>query len=107
MTSLGGFSPHEHVLVRFRDDPEILHHRWILKVTPNGKVWVATPDREVWKTDLQVGEKYAHLIPWSGQRMPSHIRRAQAYIDKDSELGRFTEQEYRTLVDKCSPAKEG
>ncbi len=73
--------------MRFKDDPELYHHRWILKVTPTGKVWVARPDREVWKTDLQVGDNYSHLLPFSGQRMPSHIRRAQAYIDRDSEGG--------------------
>ncbi len=92
--------------MRFRDDQELFHHRWILKVTPSGKVWPATPDREIWKTDLQVGDKYAHLIPFSGQRMPSHLRRAQAYIDRVSELGWFAEQEFQDLVDTCEPKKK-
>ena len=65
------------------------------------------PDREVWKTDLQVGPKFQQVIGFSGQRMPSHIRRAQAYIDKDSELGRFTKQEYRTLVHKVLAGEGG
>ncbi len=89
--------------MRFKDDPELLHHRWILKICASGKVWAATPDREVWKTDMQIGAKYSQLLPFSGQRMPSHIRRAQAYIDRDTEFGRFTEDEFVELVAKCDP----
>ena len=35
-----------HVLVRFKDDPLLLHHRWVIKKMKNGKHWVVTPDRE-------------------------------------------------------------
>ncbi len=93
-TSTGGFKVRDHVLVRFRDDPELYHHRLVLKGAASGKV-VATPDREVWKSYLRVGDKHVHLLPFSGQRVPSRIRRAMAYLHRDTEVGRFTDEEFQ------------
>ena len=96
------FEPPAHVLVRFKDDDVLLHHRWILKVSKDGRsYWVATPDREVWKTRLRLGDKYAQIVPFSGTRLPGKVRRAETYMDKDSELGPFRANEYRALLKKC------
>ena len=44
--------PRESVLVRFVDDPVLLHERILLE-RENGDVWkVATPDREIQQIDF-------------------------------------------------------
>ena len=107
MTSMK-FKARGHVLVRFRDDPVLLHHRWVLKrVGKRSRYWVATPDREVWLTKLEVGDKYSEIVPFSGTRMPEKVRRRDVHCDKDSDEGAFDEDEFEALLEDVRDAGGG
>ncbi len=67
----------EHVLVRFKDDPELLHQRWVIRSCGDGRYWVVTPVRDIWCTRLRLGRTYEQIVRFSGIRLPSHVRRRE------------------------------
>ena len=95
------FRPLGHVLVRFKDDPVLLHHRLLLRQGPGAKWVVATPDRDVWCVDLVVGELFSEIVSYDGARLPTGIRSDKAYRDKDSEEGVFSPSDIQELVEEA------
>ena len=93
---------HAHVLVRFSDDRELLHHR-VLVGTVRGKLheyfWL-TPQRDVVKVDLQ-GANIVEIIPITGTRCSNGVRKRDCYLDVHSERGPFSRAELRAIDRPC------
>lgn len=53
--------PQDHVLVRFKDDPELLHWRCILHCVGGNRCIVVTPDRDVQEAVLEIGGTYTEI----------------------------------------------
>ena len=79
----------KHVLVRFKGDPVLLHHRVVVGVSERG-VAVISPDRVVHLVRLQLGDRYDRIVNWDGSRLPRGITSKQCYRDRDSKRGKFT-----------------
>lgn len=99
----------DRVLVRFRDDPAPIHERIVVAVHRGDEVSVMTPDREVHRTSLSAGGRYAEVIPWAKhlQRLPAGYRQKDSYLAKHSALGRSEEAELtQAIVEHAAPAGE-
>lgn len=91
----------DNVLVRFVDDPELYHWRGILRCNYGDDCYVVTPDRDVERTVLEVGEKYSHVKRMEGGRLPARVREDDTYLPKHSDRGAFSNDEMRALVQKA------
>ena len=98
------FAARAHVLVRFKDDPALAHHRVILAVdpaAPHRVVWAAL-DRDIWivKLEREPGGQFVEIERWAGPgaRLPSGWRKRESYLAEHSSLGNFTPAEVELLV---------
>ena len=89
----------EHVLVKYERDPELYHHRWVLRRESGRKYWVASPDRDVFLMDLSV-PPLREMVGFTGRRCPRGISRKDCYLDVHASLGAFMEQEFQNLVSR-------
>ena len=92
----------ERALVRYKDDPTLLHCRIVLDCKEGNLCKVATPDRDINETKLEAGSTFSEVLRMVGGRLPRHIRERDTYLPKHSEHGEFTEQE---LLELCNKAK--
>lgn len=86
----------ERALVRFKDDPALLHCRVILCCDGGNLVKVATPDRDINETRLETGPVYSEV-----GRLPAGFRKNQTYLLEHSAQGEFTPAELLTLTQKA------
>ena len=85
-------------LVRFRDDPALLHWRMVLISHEGDSVTVVTPDRDVEDTALSPGDIYLDVRRMDGGRLPRGVRERDTYLPKHSPEGEFSPDEIRRLV---------
>ena len=89
---------HEHVLAIYADDPDLWHHRVILKaIKDSDLVVVGTPDRDVYSDEIVIGEKFKAILVWDGVNPPKAFKRRFLYLDTDSAIGRFSQHEFERL----------
>lgn len=81
------------MLVRFKDDPDLLHGRVVLLCRHGNLVKVLTPDRDINETVLEVGETYTEIRHMDGNKLPSGVRERDTYLAKHSDRGEFTHAE--------------
>lgn len=92
------------MLVIYADDPDLWHHRVILKVMKDSDhVVVGTPDRDVYCDRIAIGEKFKSITLRDGINPPKAFKRRSLYLDTDSAIGRFSQRE----LDKLSSVAEG
>lgn len=94
-------------LVRFADDPQLLHWRGILHVTEGDKVVVVTPDRDIEVTELAVGSTYTEVKRYDNSRLPAGVRERDTYMPKHSYEGNIGVDEFRKLVQQGAPLVDG
>ena len=75
----------ERVLVRFKDDPNLLHGHAVLICHEGNRCSVVTPDRDIYDTVLEVGDIYADVKRMTGGRLPGGVRERDTYMAKHSE----------------------
>lgn len=90
--------PQDVALVRFADDPSLLHWRCVLHCSEGDEVTVVAPDRDVENTTLVVGSKYTEIKRMFGNRLPSRVREDDTYLPRHSDQGDFDHEELRKLV---------
>lgn len=66
--------PQDHVLVRFKDDPELLHWRCILHCVGGNRCIVVTPDRDVQEAVLEIGGIYIEIKRMVDGRLFGRVR---------------------------------
>ena len=88
----------ESALVRFRDDPALLHWRTVLVCLEGDRCSVATPDRDINDTNLEVGDVFSEVIRLDGERLPRRVRERDTYLPRHSGAGDFGVDEVRSLV---------
>lgn len=88
----------ERALVRFKDDPTLLHCRIVLCCDGGNLVKVVTPDRDINETRLEVWDTYSEVIRLDGGRLPGGIRKNQTYLPEHSPDGEFTPEELLGLT---------
>ena len=90
----------EHALVRFADDPELLHHRIVTGKNEKVMFWV-TPDRDI-KLAVDVDDNDSsgilELRRYNGSRLPTGVTAAEAYRDKDADTGKYSAEEIQEMV---------
>ena len=89
--------PQDGVLVRFRDDPDLLHYRLVLLCTGGDHCYVATPDRDINEVDLVEGNMFSELRRMHLGRLPRGIREGDTYLPKHSPQGDFAQEEVLQL----------
>ena len=90
--------PQDNVLVRFNDDPALLHWRIVLLCVGGNECYVATPDREVQLAELEVGSKFTEVRRMREGRLPGGVRERDTYLPRHSAEGDFGADETRRLV---------
>ena len=90
--------PLDSVLVRYVDDPDLYHHRIVLRGLEGDRAVVVTPDRETFVTSLAVGETYDDLKRMHNGRLPGGPTEEDTYLAKHSEQGVFSREELLQLV---------
>lgn len=83
----------DRALVRFRDDPSLLHERVVIAVHSGDLCKVLTPDRDINETQLHVGEIYSEVLRKEAGRLPTGIREKDTYMAKHSGAGEFSHTE--------------
>ena len=87
------------VLVRFKDDPALLHWRCVLACKGDDDVLVVTPDRDIQPTVLKVGPVYTEIMRMKHNgRLPTGVREDDTYLPKHSDRGDIEHEEMRRLV---------
>ena len=86
------------MLVRFADDPQLLHWRGILHAVGGDQVVVVTPDRDIEITVLQVGNIYTEILRYDRSRLPAGVRERDTYLPKHSDQGSIGNEEFRRLI---------
>ena len=74
--------PLDNVLMLYEDDNALCHHRVVLRCMEGDKVVVATPDRDIFETELTVGEMYLEVRRMYGTRLPSGVYENEPYLFK-------------------------
>lgn len=95
------------MLVRFVDDPTLLHWRGVLLVVDGTKVAVTTPDRDIEVTDLVVGDTYREIRKGDGQNVPRGVKERDTYLPRHSDKGRISPDEFYRLVGLAEKHKIG
>lgn len=90
--------PQDCVLVRFADDPALLHWRCVLACTEGNKVVVVTPDRDMENTELVVGEIYTEIKRMPEGRLPRGTKDRETYLPRHSPEGVIKPAEMRNLI---------
>ena len=85
-------------LVRFRDDPDLLHWRCVLACKTGDDVLIVTPDRDIQSTVLKVGNTYTEIHRLVHGHLPRGVREDDTYLPRHSEQGEFSGEEMRVLV---------
>ena len=100
----------ESALVRFNSDPTLLHWRLVLVCITGDRCLVATPDRDINDTVLEVGDTFSEVIRMDGDRLPRRIRERDTYLPRHSGGGELGTDELRSLtaqaeamVDRIAP----
>ena len=93
--------PQDAVLVRFGDDPALLHCRGVLRPVRGDDCFVVTPDRDVERTTLEVWDKYTEVKRIEANRLPVGVRDDDTYLPRHSEKGAIGSAEMRGLVAKA------
>lgn len=93
------------VLVRFVDDPTLLHWRCVLLPLGGDKVVVTTPDRDVEVTELKVGAKYREVKRMDGEKLPAGVRANSTYLPKHASGGKIGRSEFTRLVEQANRYK--
>ena len=88
--------PLDSVLVRYVDDPDLYHHRMVLKGLEGDRAWVVTPDRETFVTELATGETYDDIKRMHTGRLPMGL------TEDDTSLAKHSEQELVRKADSES-----
>lgn len=101
------FLQQDNVLVRFVDDPTLLHWRGVLLVVDGTKVVVTTPDRDIEVTDLVVGDTYREIRKGDGQNVPRGVKERDTYLHRHSDNGRISPDEFYRLVGLAEKHKIG
>ena len=86
------------MLVCYVDDPALYYARVILRCCGEDKVLVATPDREVFRTDLVVRETYSDIKRISSTRLPGGLTENDTYLARNSGEGNFSHEELLGMV---------
>lgn len=92
------WSTRDCALVRFRDDPALLHWRGVLLCKNGDLCTVITPDRDIEDSELKVGEVYQEIRRYDDGRLPRTVRERDTYLPKHSSQGVFTDEEMRKFV---------
>lgn len=71
----------DNVLVRFKSDAALLHHRVVVKVNPGPIYTLLTPDRAEHQSRLIVGGKLNAVIGWDGTKLPAGVKKKDIYLD--------------------------
>ena len=79
--------PLERMLVCYVDDPALYHERVIVRCHGEDSILVAIPDREIFRTELVVGETYFEIKRISSTRLPGGLTENDAYMEKHSGEG--------------------
>lgn len=90
--------PQDAALVRFKDDPELLHWRGVLRCIQENECVVVTPNRDVETSTLAVGEVYQEVKRYELGRLPRGVRDKDTYLPRHSDQGDFSSEEMRRLV---------
>ena len=96
----------ESALVRFRDDPALLHWRLVLVCVDGDRCLVATPDRDINDTILEVGDVFSEVIRMDGDRLPRRVRERDTYLPRHSGGGDLGVDELRTLMSQAETMAE-
>ena len=96
--STAKFLPRDCVLVRFEDDPSLLHWRGVLVPLGGDRAVVVTPDRDIETTTLRVGPVYTEILRYEDGKLPAGVRERNTYLPKHSGQGRIDAAEFRRLV---------
>lgn len=89
------------MLVRFRDDPALLHERVVLACSHGDLVKVITPDRDINETTLEVGDVYTEIRRKEIGKLPPRVRERDTYLAKHSYEGEFTTAELLTYANEA------
>ena len=92
------FLQRDCVLVRFADDPSLLHWRGVLLPLGGDRAVVVTPDRDIETTTLKVGLVYTEILRFDDGRLPARVRKRDTYLPKHSGQGHIDAAEFRRLV---------
>ncbi|CAE7434980.1 unnamed protein product [Symbiodinium sp. KB8] len=96
----------ESTLVRFKDDPALLHWRLVLVCVDGHRCLVATPDRDINDTILEVGDVFSEVIRMDGDRLPRRVRERDTYLPRHSGGGDLGVDERRTLMSQAEVVAE-
>ena len=96
----------ECALVRFADDPDLLHWRMVLHCFGGDKVLVVTPDRDINDTTLKVGDVFTEVIRLDRERLPHRVRERETYLPRHSADGNMTIEELRQLFERAEKIAE-
>ncbi|CAE7038510.1 unnamed protein product [Symbiodinium sp. CCMP2592] len=102
--------PQDCALVRFADDPTLLHGRVVLRCYGGNLCRVITPDRDVQESTLEVGSVYTEVIRMKGARLPRGIKEDDTYLPKHSGDGDFRHEEllhFVRVADRVPSSVEG
>ncbi|CAE7559605.1 ppt1 [Symbiodinium natans] len=94
-------------LVRFRDDPDLLHFREVVKCTEGNHCFVLTPDRDLNEVDLEEGNMFVEVKRMQPGRLPRGIRDADTYLPRHSGGGEFTAEELRHYAQVAEKLSKG
>ena len=98
MTHQPRWLPQDNVLVRFRDDDQILHWRGVLRCDHGDLCAVVTPDRDLEMTTLVVGDVYSEVLRMQAGRLPTGTKERDTYLPKHSDKGDFSHDEWCRLA---------
>ncbi len=98
--------PRARLLVRFADDPRLLHERRVMSagLTKKDGIWrytVVTPDRDLQDSRLGL-PKISEVIEWPEDRKKSltGVRKRSCYLFEHSAEGEMEEAELKDLLQK-------
>ena len=87
----------DSVLVRFVDDPTLLHYRLVLLCPGGDRCLVATPDRDINDVLLVEGEVFSEVRRMQLGRLPRGVREGETYLPRHSPDGEFSPEEILQL----------
>ena len=99
MTGIATYQPLEHVLLRYADDPALLHWRGVISPITSledpahlrERYLVITPDRDVYIWNALERARYPYVRRWDrGFQSLPHQNRQEVVLDVDEPGGRFT-----------------
>ena len=93
--------------MRFRDDPDLLHFREVVKCTEGNHCFVLTPDRDLNEVDLEEGNMFVEVKRMQPGRLPRGIRDADTYLPRHSGGGEFTAEELRHYAQVAEKLSKG